>query len=449
MALKDVYSQQAFAPSQQLFQQQSQSAMRLPGLEAQGFANAEAKAQQQQMNRPVTPWQKAIMRLMAGEDPARVAADTKGELGGAPGSAGSESYSGPTGGGGMPQMPQMPQQGQMPQYMPEGNMVGAMPQRIASANYQFSPSYNSVPATAAPVNTIDMGGSPTALGGPQTREVSQNRRPLPAAQSFAMERNAPPSQGLSNVNTWRGKGGLQEGDFNDMTGRDYNQFVDSMGKAGQMRYQKSYSDMMAIEQERTRRALDVEDKRSKSRKEVAEIRRDMDKEKLTAKEYADELSRRIKGKELDEKTAHHIAEINLGYARINELRERFSMARDQTDRLELAKLLVKDANEQEDNFAKVESSLTGLVGMNQMDIKADVARRKTEIAAARKLADEEIKRQKNAAPSGGKVETSGEKEKKPAGKQSRKWKVGESFVRNGQTHTVKAVDSEGRIASYE
>lgn len=390
MALSDVYGKRGWAPSQDLLQQQTAGAASLPGLHQQGMAIKEAETEQGRLNRPVTPWQKAIMRIMAGEDPAVVAGDTKAELGG--GAAG-------------------------PSGAPPGGQIGA-PGGVPTQGAP-SPGYATSSGAAgilggmsdAPVRNLGQGNLPPSYGPatpgqaaaqmPQvtvTREqppVEPNRVPLNASRSFLMDRNPLPQErpaeriAVDNGGGgWQGRGGISDATFDGMNGRDYRDYVAGMHQAQGVKQQRDY---MAIERERTRRALGVEDKRGASRKEVADIKADVDYRRMALSDKARTLERLIKEKALDERTAHHISQIEVAYARIQELEKQFNSAYGQKDRLEKAKILAGMLNTETKAFSQVEAALSGIVALKQEGLASDMRNKKEDMEALKVRVEEELR----------------------------------------------------------
>lgn len=433
MALSDTYSQEVFAPSQQVLQQQTAAAQSLPRLHQQGLAIKEAETQQQRLNRPVTPWQKAIMRLMNGEDPAAVARDTRGELAG----AGGPQNTAPGVQGSLMGGVQAPPPAQMGYATTNGAAAGLLGQ-AGSTMGPMMPGVNVVRGQSAE-DYHNAGG-----------RVVGNRQPLPAARQFAVDRidarNAAAAQQAQSQPA--PSQGLGSDMYAGMDGRDFNSYIDAMGQARQSKYHASLSDQLALQELRNKGSLavanvgagakrDVAETNAESREKVAGLNRDFNREKLSSKEYADELNRRIKLKQLDENTAHHAAQIQLGYARIKELKERYSASRDQTERFEIAKLLQKEAASTRESFAKVESSLSGIVGMEQEDLRSDMRRKQEEIERTEREFKDEISRLKGASDTK-KVTVAGERISAPI---QRKYKR----KSDGQTIDATPVEFERAI----
>ncbi len=390
--LSAIYHNQPYAPAAGTNQLMGQGFSALGGAIDQGRETA-------RQNRPVTPWEKAVMRLMQGHDPKAVAADTKGELAGA---------------------------GAPP---PPGAPMGAAPQGGAPA----SPGGISGPMLG-PEYQPD---TPAVDAAPQMPAAPQNRRPLPAAAAYASER----TQGMAP----QGQQGLGDLSFDssNMTHRDYNDYVDAMSKVRTQKLARSQTDLMEIERLRAQNRLDVEDKKGNTKKEVEGMRNDFRNKNLTSLDKHRELTRRMREKELDEKTANDVAEIDLGYAKIQERHDQFEKSYGQKDRLAFAKMLVDLAKGLDANFARVQASLTGLAGMPNADLVADLESKRKEVEEAKAAAQAEIEKQRKEEEERAKqpdttVRTSGERHTGPAGVRQPK----RTYRSKDGTRTIQATEAE-------
>lgn len=79
--LSAVYNQRPYAPGQDVQARMDRAMADLPRLDEMRRHQQAQEEEKRRQNAPVSPWQKAIMRIMAGHDVKEVAADTKTEIG--------------------------------------------------------------------------------------------------------------------------------------------------------------------------------------------------------------------------------------------------------------------------------------------------------------------------------------------------------------------------------
>lgn len=369
MALSDVYSQVPFAPSQQLLQQQTEGARALPGLHQQGLQIQEQEAQAAAMKRPVTPWQKAIMRIMAGEDTAKVAADTKAEL--AAGGRGAPQGAAPNGQGSLMGNVQGPTQ-------PDLAAPSRIPPSVSGAVFgqeEYNPSFNEAMSN---------------LGGPTSRNqpLEPMRRPLPAAASFAADRNAPPQGMAAQRYSGPMKGGLQESDMEGMTGRDYQQFVSTYPSH---RFFGSNTDPYALERLRQAGRLELEGAKGKTKKDITEMRINAQTMHEQRADTRAELDRRVKEGILSETERHNLMSERINWAKLQEAKNRFRMARSDNERIQAARMLLQYSAALEGAKSRVISSNTGLFSYSNEDIDGMMDEWETDAEMTKKGAEEFLK----------------------------------------------------------
>lgn len=408
MALGDIYSQQAFAPSQQLLQQQTQVAQSLPGLHQQGMAIREQEIEQARLNRPITPWQRAAMELASGGDPKVIAARLKAETGGAMGGQGAPS--------GMP--PPSPNSA-------PGASLGAGPaqgSRIPPAVSQaiFGPPQSGGPNVSMPPSGPGYG---VQMPQPMTDErtsgmggtAAQNQyRSMVHDDMTGMQR---PAQGQLPQSAPRVQGGLGAGAGEDMyagmNGRDFRDYMATVGPIHKANMSaREQRDRLAEIRLQNEGGLARVVEANKGKKEVAEVRATVDREKMKSRELIDELNRRIKEKLLDEKVADNIADNQLGWAKLQEVKRQFLMSRSGDERLKAAKMLLEHSASLSSSIAKVDSTLWGRAGAANADIKKELGEWKAEADEAKEAAQRFIDQYQ--APSEPTVVT-GSEERKPKG----------------------------------
>lgn len=368
------------APSQQTNELMGQGMSNL----GQGIQNARDMARK---NRPVTAWEKAIMRLMAGHDPKVVANDTRRELAMTP-----DDSAAPTQSNGTPGYTIQQPQPAAPQQAPVQNLG----QNPPAQGYSASPTGR--PVYTGPLPTQQ--GAPVGISsatGPQV-DAMFARQPLPAARQFAADRNPPmppTNQSMSMSGPAAQGGGLSDAEFNNMTQgmthQDYEDYVAGMHGAGQMKVSKSQADLMELEKEKTRRALAVEDKKGSTKLQVARMELDKEGIKQDREDVRAELDRRIKKGLLDEKVADDIADNQLGWAKLQEAKRNFMMAHSQAERLKYAEIMYRHADNLASSSAKVDSSLFGRAGAANADIKSTINDQLKEAQETRDAADQFMK----------------------------------------------------------
>lgn len=370
-----------------------QTASKFPAAMDRYQAGKSAQEESNRNNRDVTPWEKAAARLLAGHDPKAVAADTKAELAGQP--AGIS--------GAAPQMAQIqtsPGSLAMPAQMGGGRMgMGAMGQPAQPA---VPPTYNQVP-----VNSLG--------GGPQQPQGMQGGQP--AVNSDDM--------------------------FKGMNHRDWGEYISALEKGKLAQNNRDYLAEIAARGAQEQKTQEV---RNSGNESTAKIKAGATINGQNLRADAQELDRRVKEKSLDERTAHNIANIQLGYAKLKMMSENLDKSLGTKDKLEGAKILQRHADALQKDAEGLEASLTGLAGGMNVDVKAHAAEIRAAAVEAMGRADQIIK--KNEADTAAKAATVHQtKTTQPAGAQSPKKpevKVGDKVtLKNGTTMTIKIVHPDG------
>lgn len=250
--LSAVYQQQPYAPATGVNQQMGQ------GFSALGSAVQYAQENARQ-NAPISPWQRAIMRLMAGHDPKMVAADTKQQLGqGDMESPQSESA--------MPQDNSAMQQSAPPQAPSLGYRSYDPQQSIMGQSMQMPPSgpgyaIQTPQRDSANIRAIAGQGSgfDTSTSGMQRPPQSQIPRP-----QGLMGASQPQSGGADDM-------------FAGMTNRDFPQAVAAFGQLGRMKNERDY---MALEKQRGENMARVAEIGAGAKNEDTKAKEKMAEEKL-------------------------------------------------------------------------------------------------------------------------------------------------------------------------
>jgi hypothetical protein len=391
MALGDVYSQQVFAPSQQLLQQQTAAAQSLPGLHQQGIAIRDQEIEQQRLNRPITPWQRAAMELASGGDPKVIAARLKAETGGAMGGV-------PVGPGVPPGMPP-PSPNPAP-----GASLGAGQAQGSHIPSSVSQAIFGPPQSGGPQVSMPPAGPGYGVQGPQplTNPDTMGMGGTPAQEQYRYGANGMdmtgmqrPMQGqlpMRSQMPQQSRGGMGGEDiYSGMNGRDFRDYMATVGPIhkANMSARESRDRLAEI---RLMNEGRVENTRegNKGKKEVAEVRATVDREKMKSRELTDELNRRIKQGLLDEKVADNIADNQLGWAKLQEVKRQFLMSRSGDERLKAAKMLLEHSASLSSSIAKVDSTLWGRAGAANADIKKELSEWQVEADEAKEAAQKFI-----------------------------------------------------------
>lgn len=451
MALDDVYYRKPWTPAGDAANQLSDAFGSLPGL-AKEKEDADArKAETERNARPVTPWEKAAARLLAGHDPKAVAADTKAELAGQPAGVsgvvpmqasimtkpGSPAVP-PMQGGGRMGMGGMSQPGQaaVPPTMSNVpvNSLGASPGGTAP---QMPQSY----AATAPGPTQQFGGG---MGGPGGGQATMGPSQPYSGDMSGMQR--PPMQqgGMSGPS----QPAINSDEmFKGMNHRDWGEYITALEKGKTANRDRDYLAEIAAKGAEADR---VQKTRNSGNETVAETRARASVNGQNLRADSEEMNRRIKEKSLDEKTANDFANIQFKYANMKQSMDKLDKSLGAKDQLEGAKILAKHADAVLSDVARVDASLTGLAGGANIDMKAHAAEMRAEATEAMGKADKIIKEHDAAAKIKPPAPSTVHAEKAsgtvgappPAASQ---YKVGQQVRQNGVVKTVKGFDAQGKV----
>lgn len=230
--------------------------------------------------------------------------------------------------------------------------------------------------------------------------VMRNRTPLPASTSFVADRYAPQAapqsaapQGLSD---WRGRGGMTEADMAGMTGRDFNEFVKAYEPILRGKQQRDYLAEIAL---KNQGALNVQESKGKTAEKVANLRLDSTRMVQDRSDVRAELDRRVKEKGLSEAARHNLIAEQIGWARIQEAKQRFRMAHSQNERLKAAQMLLQHSNALAGARSRVLGSDTGIMSYENDDIASMLGEWEADAEQSKALAEQFIS-QATQAPSG-------------------------------------------------
>lgn len=251
-------------------------------------------------------------------------------------------------------------------------------------------------------------------------------------------------------NTHMQQGGKLPFDTSGMTHRDYQDFMGKMGGISKQRQDRDYLEEMKL---RNQGNLDVQTKKNEGATEVAKIKRDFDKEKLSSDEMRAELNRRLKEKTLSEREANDVATIQVKWAALRKKVEMFNSIVGNQEKIAALKALESMAGDLENASARVFSSDMAIMGNEDIDSMAKNANEEAKkVREAVKAAVDEMMKTKQA-PNG----KTGVKVDQPAGMQPppvappangpKRHSVGETITYKGKTFTVKAVDANGKVTS--
>jgi hypothetical protein len=443
MALSDIYGQRPFVPGEQGMQQIGQAFQAAPGLAMSRLQQQEAETQRDRLNRPVTPWQKDIMGKMAGNrtgdpdweeavnellnggDPATIAAKLKAKKALVGGNMPATPVN-----GGTTQQPSTSTMGASAMPLQQSKIPASLSQAIFGAPEQ-SPQMSMPPS--GPGYGVQM-----PMTGGQDRDAfyaQMTDMPIPGDMT-GMQRPAaggslPPGYGAERASGGRPGGllGVSGGSspeprmsdtFGGMTGRDYNDYMDGMGKVRSVRQQRDYLGEIAL---RNSGNVQVANVKADSAEKAAKYRIDAAKMMQDRSDVRAELDRRVREKGLSEAARHNLIAEQIAWAKIQEAKNQFRIARSENERLKAAQMLLQHSNALIGAKARVLGSDIGIMTYENDDIEQMIGEWEQEAKETVEAAQQYIDSQAGATKT---TTVEGSSEKKSAGMRTYKNKAGQT-----------------------